>query len=240
MPQDNYLIRSNIYEENPFEQENIAKQWINSVESEQDSFREREIYPRLRKWKQSIIGSNLLEIGCGQGICSVQLSIGKMEKYIGIEPSAFLVNRAKSLYRQSNVDFVTGNAYDIPLSDGSVDAAFAISVWFHLENLNIAAKELNRVLKPNGQFLIITANPKVYSDWEQLFCNPNKSGKKITGEMSLPNSKLSRNIINLHTMEEIKNSLQQNNLQILEIQTFGNNCSETQVNYFIEIIGQKR
>ncbi|MDX9914128.1 MAG: hypothetical protein RBS77_06130, partial [Candidatus Moranbacteria bacterium] len=37
-------------EENPFEDEQVAKEWINSVENEKNMGRDKEIYPRLKNW----------------------------------------------------------------------------------------------------------------------------------------------------------------------------------------------
>ncbi len=91
-----------MFEENPFEREDVAKQWISSVENEKDGFRDREIYPRLKSWKRSVTGTAFLEIGSGQGICYSQLGLSDQESYLGIEPSEPLVARAKQLYGRPN------------------------------------------------------------------------------------------------------------------------------------------
>ncbi len=156
-------------EENPFENENIAKEWIKSVEGEKDSFRDKEIYPRLKRWISNMKPQITVEIGSGQGICSNQLG-SYQGKYIGIEPSETLLKRAKQLYgSQPNVNFILGNAYELPIVEQSADAVFSINVWFHLENLVRASQELGRILRPTGGFLIITANPNAYLIWVQLY-----------------------------------------------------------------------
>lgn len=120
---------------------------------------------------------NVLDIGCGQGICAEKITLDNIN-YTGVDPSTYLIDRAKELYKTHNRDFSTGNAYDLPFDDVSFDAAFTILVWHLLEFPEKAAHELARILKQNGHFLIITANPHAQPAWESVFTNIKKSGKK--------------------------------------------------------------
>ena len=114
-------------EENPFEDEIVAKEWIEAIEAEENGSRYREIYPMLYSWSKNISSGIILEIGSGQGICSSKIDLSN-KKYIGIEPSLPLVNRAKELFKESNKEFVVGSSYNIPIPDESVDAAFSVGV----------------------------------------------------------------------------------------------------------------
>src|SRR5690606_7949375 len=108
------------YEENPFESEDVAKEWIGSVEGEEGMFRDKTIYPLLEKWSSEIRGGTILEIGAGQGACAEHIND---VNYIGVEPSMPLVKRAGELYQdKEGKNFVVGNAYDLPLASKSVDA----------------------------------------------------------------------------------------------------------------------
>ena len=209
-----------IREENPFEKEEIAKEWIESVEGEKKSFRDKEIYPRLIKWISKVQPKTLVEIGSGQGICSNNL--GKYQnEYIGIEPSKTLIKRANELYGcKPNVKFIMGDAYQLPLDDKSSDAIFSINVWFHLKDLIKASQEINRVLKKNGNLFIITANPNAYPIWESLFFEYKIDGKKIEGKFKLPVISLSKSIFYLHSIKKIKNALNDNGILINSIEYF--------------------
>src|SRR5690606_14678802 len=171
----------------------------------------REIYPLLREWSTGFADGVVLDIGAGQGICSPHIQAGG---YIGIEPSSTLVNRARELYGEDGKEFRIGNAYEIPLPDNSVDGAFCVGVWFHIEDLDRAHKELGRVLKPNGKLLIITSNPDTHSMWESFFETPLKEGKIIDGKVRLPNQSLTRNRFYLHSEKEITESLERSDFSI--------------------------
>ena len=208
------------FEENPFEDKVVAQEWINSVENDKGATRDREIYPRLGAWLQKIGAKKVVEIGAGQGICSSKL--GEFSgKYIGVEPSEYLVQRAIELYKQDNRDFTLGNAYELPLPNESCDASFAINVWFHLENLNQAAKELYRILEKDGHFMIITVNPAEYDEWLSYYEESAEDDKKVIGKAHVPINPLSRNIFYKHSMDDLTGSLTQNGLEIDSIENFG-------------------
>jgi len=208
------------FEENPFEDETVSQEWINSVENESGLIRDKEIYPRLNDWVQETNPEVLLEIGAGQGICSDKIpEFGG--KYVGIEPSKKLVERAMELYKSDQRDFIVGNAYDLPMQSESCDASFAINVWFHLENLQKASSEMARVLKRNGNFLIITVNPKDYKNWLGGYENKFEDDKKVIGKANTPVNPLSKNIFYKHSLEKIESSLKEAGLQIDSVENFG-------------------
>ncbi|MDD5396750.1 MAG: class I SAM-dependent methyltransferase [Candidatus Moranbacteria bacterium] len=225
------------FEENPFEDETVSREWINSVENEKDMARDREIYPRLSKWIEEAAPKVVVEIGSGQGICSDKME-GYDGRYIGIEPSAVLVERAEELYKNENRNFIIGNAYELPLPNECCDAGFAVNVWFHLENLDQAAKELARILKPNGKFMIMTVNPDEYENWLRTYENIQEDGKKVVGKANTPIVSLSKNIFYRHSLWEMKKSFEQNGLKINAIEAFGTG-GKSGVDYFMQIMGIK-
>lgn len=133
-----------------------ADDWISLIESEDAKIREQDIYPHLRKWIWDNDITSVVDLGCGQGACS-QI-IPQVTEYLGIEPSKFLLKRAWELYPKS--EFLEGSAYKIPLEDSSSEAVFSIAVWHLLADIEKATRELARVLKPGGHYLIVTANPE--------------------------------------------------------------------------------
>jgi SAM-dependent methyltransferase len=58
------------------------------------------------------------------------------------------------------VDVVTGDMRDMPIPDDRFDAAVSVAAIDHLnqEGVSRAFHEINRVLKPGGQFLLIVLN----------------------------------------------------------------------------------
>ena len=102
----------------------------------------------------------MLDLGCGEG----RHIFGVMEKFpdlkcIGLDPHIESLDKAfeglKFLESISNTktNFLTGSAYSLPFSDDSFDLVVCSEVLEHLHDYKDAIKEINRVLKPGGQFL---------------------------------------------------------------------------------------
>lgn len=223
-------------EDNPFEDEEIAKEWINSVENERGMIRERELYPMLHKWIDGVPQGTIVDIGAGQGSCSELVC---RKSYLGIEPSSHLVERARQKYNKEGRQFLIGNAYNLPLPDSSVEAAFSINVWFHLADLDTASKELSRILKPKGQFLVCTANPKAYDVWLGMFEDPYTDEKKIDGKVHLPVNPLSRNLFFKHSEVDMVGAFARHGLLVQETVANGLLPENTKP-LFVTYIGQKQ
>ncbi len=174
----------------------------------------------LYSWSRDIQGT-FVDIGCGQGICSEKISIDQESKYIGVEPSVHLINRAEEKYVADNRQFLVGNAYKLPINDGSADACFSVNVWFHLEDINLAAKEMARILKDGGHFLITTANPDAYKRWEDFYYDKAEDGKKIVGKIHIPINPLSRNTFYRHSINDIRTAVEGSGLTITNEKIFG-------------------
>jgi len=223
-------------EENPFEDETVAQEWIRSVEGGEHRFRDGEFYPRLQEWLGHEGRGLVVDIGCGQGICSSKL--GNFQgRYVGVEPSKALVDRAKELYPSDRSDFVAGDAYQLPVEEKKADAAFSIMVWFHLEDVNRASGELARILKPNGRFLIITANPNAYDIWKSFYSDYEQIGHAIIGKMNITATALSKNVLYLHALSDIRNALEHQNLNVERMEEFG---VLNDGNLFLVLEGSKR
>ena len=54
----------------------------------------------------------------------------------------------------NNIEFVEGNVQKLPFADGSIDCIVSYLSLHHWQDAGEACKEINRVLKPGGQFLI--------------------------------------------------------------------------------------
>ena len=232
-------IKNKVRETNPFEDSEIAEQWIKSVEGEKGLIRDKEIYPMLREWANSIGTGFIVEIGSGQGICSQQLAEFS-GNYIGVEPSEILTKRAKELYSDNeHLSFVVGNAYELPVSDASADGIFSVNVWFHLADLAEASKELSRVLKTGSKFNIITTNPDSYDVWKEFFEDYSVEGKLLIGKVNVPINPMSRNDFYMHTMEEMTVAFKNCGLEIESIKALGTMSKHPEKPIFVSIQGFK-
>ncbi|MCX6715782.1 MAG: class I SAM-dependent methyltransferase [Candidatus Taylorbacteria bacterium] len=207
-------------EKNSFEDNKIAQQWITAIEKPQDSSREREYYPLLYSWSHDMHDATIVEIGSGQGICSSKIDLVN-NRYIGVEPSQALLDRAKALYPEPSKQFLLGNSYESSLSDASIDAVFSVGVWFHVENIDRAHAEMRRILKPGGKLLILTGNHAAQSQWESFFENPVVTGNIIEGKVYVPGGSMDHNILYLHDSEDLRTSLVKNGFVVDSIREMG-------------------
>ena len=191
--------------------EQTAQLWIDTVEGDRTRVRDADIYPRLRTWLAAEPTQSVLEIGCGQGVCSAALELGNRH-YTGVDPSPFLIRRARELYEAR--EFIEGNAYALPIETGAIDAAYSVAVWHLLADLPRAAAELTRVLRPGGRYLIISANPDAYEAWTAPFTDTRVEGRRFEGSWRLPDGSMITDVLYLHRLEEILGSLRAAGLEV--------------------------
>lgn len=201
-------------EENPFAAEQGAREWATSVENERGLWRDTVLYPAMRKWVESIPVSKpvILDIGSGQGRSATE--VDRYGAYIGVEPSRFLVDRAKSLYPAPNRYFLEGTAYHLPIIDSGVDGALMVNVLFHLENMDRAIREMSRVLKSGGRFFLNTVNFDAIEVWKAFYTNAVIDEKKIRGSIPTPGRSLSLNTLYFQPNETIEQLLAAHGLHI--------------------------
>jgi SAM-dependent methyltransferase len=208
---------------NPYDHANAARDWIARIESEGANPREQDIYPWLGEWVGHRAPARVLEIGCGQGICSDQLgwpAPAAGRAYVGVDPSRILIERARERYGRADRGFVLGDAYGLPFGEQEFDAAFSIAVWHLLGDKPRAARELARVLRQDGRFLLITANPASYDAWTEPYEDSIREGARFEGSLRLGDDSWSRETLYLHSLEEILGSLRAAGLRIEETRSF--------------------
>lgn len=203
--------------ENPFTDPKVGEQWANSVEGEEGLWRDKTLYPAMKAWLDTFNQGDavIVDIGSGQGRASDELS--GYGKYIGVEPSKFLTDRAKELYPSENRDFVVGNAYEIPLADSSVDGAISINVWFHLADMDKASQELSRVLKTGGTFFINTADNDSLETWKSFYVNPEIDGEKMQGEVKVPVNNMTLNTFYFQPNDKVVETLKKHGLEVQKV-----------------------
>ncbi len=144
-----------------------ADEWIAIIEDAKSAIRENDIYPTVSEWLKTFSGNKVLDLGCGQGVCSEKITFGD-KLYTGVDPSEHLIQRAEQLY--PGTQFLVGNAYQLPFLEDSFDGFFSIAVWHILSDIHLASHELSRVLKKNGSFFVVCADADS-EEWKNI-CDP--------------------------------------------------------------------
>ena len=98
-------------------------------------------------------GMRLLDLGAGTGSWAAAFSDWYGIEVVGLEPSAAMRARAR------HPRMLAGDALAIPLRAASVDGAWLSTVVHHLTDLEAAAAELRRVLRPGAPVLVRSAFP---------------------------------------------------------------------------------
>ena len=98
----------------------------------------------------------ILDIGCGTGYRTYQLSKSKDVAVTGIDISEDSISVAKSRY--TGVNFVCVSGEKLPFDAHKFDAIYATDVFEHVDNLDLVLNEVTRVLKPGGMLFIVVPN----------------------------------------------------------------------------------
>lgn len=215
---------------------NTAETWIAAIEKQGKTLRDDDIYPRLNVWRETFGLKHVLDLGCGQGICATKLK--GYETYEGVEPSPFMVARAKELYQAENITFTEGSAYNLPQWDEKFDGVFSVLVFHLLEDLDLAVAHLARVLKPGGHFCIITTNPDAMMAWAEMYDNCEIKGVRLHGTMEL-NGLPSEDTLYFHDVLEFQNSLKAFGLHMHGYETFRKGRDEDQTDMLMFLSGVK-
>jgi ubiquinone/menaquinone biosynthesis C-methylase UbiE len=108
-------------------------------------------------------GKKVLDIASGEGYGSNILA-RYAEKVIGVDISLEAIEHAKNKYLLNNLEFIQGDATDIPLPSQSIDVAVSFETIEHIENHNKMMEEIKRILKPAGILIISSPDKYYYSD----------------------------------------------------------------------------
>jgi len=102
-------------------------------------------------------GDRVLDAGCGSGVVTRAIAerVGPAGRAVGVDPSASFLTVAREIADKSpagdRIEFKEGSANALPFSDGSFDAAIAVTVLAHMHNGAAAVPELARVVRSGGR-----------------------------------------------------------------------------------------
>ncbi len=97
----------------------------------------------------------IADLGCGTGNAA-ELLAPHARQVIAVDQSRPMLQAAQRRLRAAtNVAFVEAAIESLPLPSGSVDAAVAILVLHHVDQPELALREVARVLRPGGMAVIV-------------------------------------------------------------------------------------
>ncbi len=129
-------------------------------------------------WRKKVVkivaknnSKNILDIATGTGDLAINLAKIKTAKITGLDISKGMLDIAKAKVKKKNlpIELILGDSENLPFADATFDA---ITVGYgvrNFENLDKGLKEIYRVLKPNGIFVVLETSQPTKFPMKQLF-----------------------------------------------------------------------
>ena len=131
-----------------------------------------EVMPQIK-------GKTIVDIECGIGFITIDMARRNPDSMIyGVEITDGLTGQCKmntEISEATNIEFKTGNIYDLPFGDNSVDIATCFFMLHHLDDIPRALAEVKRVLRRGGKIEAVDPighhhGPDLTaSEWQKLF-----------------------------------------------------------------------
>lgn len=102
-------------------------------------------------------GERILDMGCGPGFLSVELSqeVGPAGSVASVDSSpAMLALAARRCQDLGNITLHQGDATSLPVADASFDGAVCVQVLEYVADTQAALRELYRALRPGGRVVL--------------------------------------------------------------------------------------
>jgi len=108
------------------------------------------------------LGATLLDVGCGAGndVQDLAKLVGPSGRVVGIDSSATMIQqaRARTAEAQLPVEFVQGDAYQLPFEERTFDGCQSSRAFKHLAEPERALAEMVRVARPGARIVVAEAD----------------------------------------------------------------------------------
>jgi ubiquinone/menaquinone biosynthesis C-methylase UbiE len=201
--------------------------WNDAYGIDKDPIRKYLIYPFIRDLDYSFADKVILDLGCGNGNLIYSMLDQPFKKAIGIDISKDFLSKANQYINDLRVTFFQGDiTQNLPYKEGAFDIAYSIFVFNEITPLSPTVKQVARVLKTDGLFLLIMTHPFFplnYYLYEKFTGLKNEKIKNVKGYFEKYQAEYMFSLAKVgaryfhQTLEEIINPLIKNGLQILKI-----------------------
>ena len=102
-------------------------------------------------------GSRVLDLGCGTGLeLEEYFALNSSAKVTGIDLSDAMLNALKAKFPDQDLTLIRDSYFDVPLTEGSYDAAVSVESLHHFSAELKAAlyRKLHTALKEHGTFIL--------------------------------------------------------------------------------------
>jgi SAM-dependent methyltransferase len=124
----------------------------------------RQLWPvgeRIVRRMEIRTGEDVLDIACGTGNAALRAaSAGGRTVGVDLTPELLEVGRALAGEARVSIDWREGDAEALPVKDESFDVVLSVFGCMFAPRHQVAAREIARVLKPNGRFGLCNWTPE--------------------------------------------------------------------------------
>lgn len=152
-----------------WEKENVVMRFMNyGYAPTEDDAQQLELLPADESERYSIQlydhgarqteieGKEVLEVGCGRGGGASYITRYMHPKsYTGVDLSTSGINFCNSFYRIPELNFIRGDAEDLPIEDDSMDVVVNVESSRCYGNIMEFFSEVKRVLRSDGTFVLV-------------------------------------------------------------------------------------
>ncbi|HEU5114672.1 MAG TPA: methyltransferase domain-containing protein [Candidatus Paceibacterota bacterium] len=132
--------------------------WYDKVVNDEDSYQSNVILPNVLRLMAPKRGDKILDVACGQGFFSHALAAeGAFVTGVDIAPELVDIAREHAMHNQ---EFYVSSAENLRMfRDATFDAAVSVLAIQNIERIAPVFKEVSRVLKSKGRFVIVLNHP---------------------------------------------------------------------------------
>lgn len=117
-----------------------------------------------------LAGKRVLDVGCGKGRFARILK----ERHPDSEIWGLDISEEMLKYVPEGIHTRAGTMTELPFEDGYFDAAYATESLEHAVEIDVAVREICRVVKPGGRIVVIDKNAEQFGrlktpEWEKWF-----------------------------------------------------------------------
>ncbi|APY12843.1 bifunctional demethylmenaquinone methyltransferase/2-methoxy-6-polyprenyl-1,4-benzoquinol methylase [Seonamhaeicola sp. S2-3] len=130
------------------------------------------------KWRKKVVNlikatnpESILDIATGTGDLAINLAETNASKIVGLDISSGMLEIGKEKVNKkglaNKIEMVLGDSENMPFEDNTFDAITVAFGVRNFENLENGLKEILRVLKPNGTFVILETSVPTKTPYKQ-------------------------------------------------------------------------
>lgn len=140
---------------------NTAPKWIRKQPSSLSDYTAR---PFILNLCEPLAGLRVLDLGCGEGYCSRELSKRGAKQVYGIDLSEAMIAAARSQEAQEplGIEYEVGCATDLQkFADAQIDLVVAVFLFNYLTiaQTQQCMAQVSQILRPGGQFIFSVPHP---------------------------------------------------------------------------------